>query len=121
MQCQQRAVAVGCQRDGHLRLPFRRRMPRPAEHQPLVRHYLAIDAADFVNLVIGSEADAKMPADPRVDVGLTRTWFGVRAPEPSDYFFRIRPRGVDFGRRRIEAAFDGKAWSCDKTGNAGSV
>src|ERR1700688_976213 len=37
MQRQQRAVAIGLQRDRHQRLAFRGRMPCPAEHQKPVR------------------------------------------------------------------------------------
>src|SRR5260370_6981058 len=67
---EQRAVAVRFQRDRDLRFALRRRMPRPTEYQPLIRHHFAIDAAGFVILVVGREADAEASADPRVDVRL---------------------------------------------------
>src|ERR1700682_1707669 len=118
---QQRTIAVRLQRNRHQRFAFRRRMPRPAEHQPLVRHHLAIDAAGFVILVVGREDDAEAPADPRVDVRLHRANLGVRGPEPTRYFLRVRPRGVDFLRRGIETAFDGEARPGDETGVAGSA
>src|SRR5258708_39574815 len=106
---EQRAVAIGLQRHRHQRFAFRRRVPRPAEHQPLVRYHLAIDAADFVVLVVGRKADTKTSTDPRVDVGAERGRLAVGAPEPSDYFLRVDPRGVDFRRRGIGTTVEAEA------------
>src|SRR5260370_18828165 len=47
---EQRAVAIGLQRHRHHRFAFRRREPRPAEPQLLVRYHLLTDAADFLVL-----------------------------------------------------------------------
>src|SRR5260370_39737075 len=84
-------------------------MPRQTEYPPPIRHHFAIDAAGFVILVVGREADAEASADPRVDVRLHRANPGVRGSEPTRHFLRVRPRGVDFRRRRIETTFDGEA------------
>src|SRR5258708_3218545 len=121
MYGQQRAVAIRLQRHRHLRFAFRRRVPGPAEHQTLVRHHLAIGPADFVIFGIGGEADAKTPADFWVDVGLKRVTFGVRTPEPLDYFLRVGPRGVDFRRGGIEAALEGEAWPRRAVGGGGNI
>src|SRR5258708_1924399 len=111
MQREQRAVAIRLQRDRELRLALRRRMPRPAEHQPLVRHDFAIDAADLEMLAVGGlEADLVAPADAQVGLRLQRAFFHPCRAEPSDYFFRVGPRGVDFRGRRIDTTFDVEAW-----------
>src|ERR1700680_1165814 len=121
MHGQQRAAAIRFQRHCYLRFTFRRRVPRPAEHQTLVRHHLALGPADFVIFGIGGEADAKMPADLWVDFGLKRVTFGVRTTEPLDYFLRVGPRGVDFRRRGIKAALEGEAWPRRAIGGAGNI
>src|SRR6476660_9389723 len=109
MEREQRAAAVRLQRDRHQRFAFRGRMPGPAEHQPLVRHHLAIDAADFAILsVFLAEAEAVAPADPRVDAGMLRAWLDRRRREPARYFLRVGPRRVDFLRRGIETTFEGE-------------
>src|SRR6476660_8030503 len=119
---EQRAVAVGLQGDRHQRFTFRRRMPGPAEHQPLVRHHLAIDAADIVILTVFlAEADAVTPADPGVDVRLLRAWLDRRWREPARHSLRVGPRGVDFLGRRIETTFEGEARSIDEAGGAGGA
>src|SRR5258706_3407335 len=83
---EQRALAVRLQRDRHQRFAFRRRMPGPAEHQPLVRHHLAIDSADLVILVVGRKADAEASADPRVDVRLLRACLPTTARTSALFF-----------------------------------
>src|SRR5262249_2364032 len=55
----QAACAIGPDRPRHQRLALGRRVPGPAEHQLLVRHHLAIDAADF-----GMLAGFHVEADP---------------------------------------------------------
>src|SRR5205085_2493208 len=52
LQRQQRSGAVGLQRYRQQRLALRRRMPGPAHHQELVRHDVAIDAADLEMLAV---------------------------------------------------------------------
>src|SRR5258706_7149700 len=119
VQSEQRAAAVRLQRDRYQRFAFRGRMPGPAEHQPLVRHHLAIDAADFAILTVFlAEAEAVASADPRVDAGLLRACFDRRRHEPARYFLRIGPRRVDFFRRGIETTFEGEARSVDEAGGA---
>ena len=64
MEGEQGAAAVGPDRHRHLGDALRRRMPGPAEHQPLVRHHLAIDAADLVIFTVGpGELDPVAAAD----------------------------------------------------------
>src|SRR5882757_7170159 len=101
VQRQQRADAIRLQRDREQRFALRRRMPGPAEHQPLVRYDLAIDAADLEMLAIGGvEADAVSPANAEISLCLQRAFLQLRGhPEPSGYFFRVGPRGVDFRGR----------------------
>src|SRR6478672_11623739 len=73
MQRQQRAAAIGFERNRHLRLPLRCRVPGPAEHQPLVRHDFAIDAADLEMLAVGGvEADAVSSTDAKIRLCLQR-------------------------------------------------
>src|ERR1700675_4180158 len=89
VQRQQRAIAVGLQRDRHLRFTLRCRMPRPAERQYPVPPHLAIDAGDFVMpAVLHLEAAPVAAADPRIDIGPHRAGDDLRGPEPSGYFFR---------------------------------
>jgi hypothetical protein len=57
-------------------------MPCPAEHQPLVRNDLAIDAADLVIRALGVEADAVVAADTQIDIGLDRAFLDRAGPEP---------------------------------------
>jgi len=68
MKRKERAVAIGLQNDRHLRFALGRRMPGPAENETLVGHHLAVDTADFVIFAIGREAEAKAPADPRINL-----------------------------------------------------
>src|SRR5258708_12726589 len=89
---EQRALAVRLQRDRHQGFTFRRRMPGPAEHQPPVRYHLAIDAADFVILVVGGEADAKTSADSPVDVRLLRASLAPRRRDPRRFLFLVDSR-----------------------------
>src|SRR5882757_5030501 len=121
-QRQQRAGAIRLQRDREQRLALRRRMPGPAEHQPFVRHDLAIDAADLEILAVGAcEADAVAAADTQVGLGLHRAFLDAGRSEPRDYFFRVGPRGVDFGGRRIDTTFDREAWLGCEIGVAGGA
>src|SRR5438270_13351974 len=65
LERKQRALTIPLQQHRNQRLALRRRMPGPSEHQPLIRHYLAIDAADLeVLAVIPLEAQAMPAADP---------------------------------------------------------
>src|SRR6185369_12178076 len=70
MEDHQRAGAIGLQRDRHQRFALRRRMPGPGEHQPLVRHDLAIDAAGLeIFAVVTSEADAVTATGTYIELG----------------------------------------------------
>src|SRR3954464_8835801 len=67
---QRGAVAVGPQRHGDKRFAFRGRALGPGEDEPLVRHALAVDAADVMLLaVFGVEDDAEAPADAQIGLG----------------------------------------------------
>jgi hypothetical protein len=57
-------------------------MPCPAEHQPLVRHDLAIDAADLVVSALGFEADAVAAADAQIEIGPDRAFLDRTGTEP---------------------------------------
>src|SRR6266446_6465779 len=119
---EQRAVAVRLQRDRHQRFALRCRMPGPAEHQPLVRHYLAVDPADLMMLsVFVGEGDAVAAANPCVDARVPGAGLDRRRPEPAGYLLRVRPRGVDFFGRGIETTFEGEARSVDEAGGAGGA
>src|ERR1035438_2611743 len=96
-------------------------MPGPGEHQPRVRHHLAIDAADFAMFaVVHVETDAVASADAQVDVGPHRAGDDLRRPEPLHQLLRVGPRRVDFFRRRIETAPEGEAWPRDDAGTVGA-
>ena len=110
MKGEQRSATIAFEGDRHQRFPLRRRVPRPAEHQPLVRYHLAIDAGDleiFAALVI--EAEPETAAGPGIDLGPHRLRPDIGRAKPVDYFFRVGPRDVDFFRARIEPALDGEA------------
>src|SRR5438067_2893227 len=106
----QRALTLPLQQHRNQRLALRRRMPGPTEHQPLIRHHLAIDAADFeVLAVLPVEAEAIAAADPCIDAGPLGPRLYARGSKPPHYFFRVRPRRVDFFRWRVETTFEGEA------------
>src|SRR3954469_14943778 len=89
VQRQQCAGTVRLQRNGEKRFAFGRRMPGPAEHQPFVRHDLAIDAADLDFFTVGGlETDAVASADAQIRLRLHRALLDLRRAEPRDYFFR---------------------------------
>src|SRR5215210_8972465 len=108
-ECQKRALGLGPDQYGHERLALWHRAPSPGEDEFLVRHHVAIGAADVMLLaILGMKHDGIFSAPPHIELGLLHR-SRIRA-EPFDQFFGVRPRGVDFFRRRMEATFEGKAW-----------
>src|SRR5262245_60542849 len=104
-----RAVAVDLQGDRHPRLPLGRALPRPSEHELLVRHHLAVDAADIMLLAVRrAHVKVVVPAHARFGLGAGR--YDLLRPNPARYFFGVGPRGIDFFGRRIETTFEGEAW-----------
>src|SRR5262245_64216376 len=75
----QGAVAIGPDRYRHQRPALGRRVPGPAEHQPLMRHHFAIDAADLGMLAgLHVETDAVAAADADIEFGAERAGPGLR-------------------------------------------
>src|SRR4029079_4846523 len=81
--------------------------PCPAEGQLLVRHHLAIDAADVVLFaVLGAEADAILAADADIEFSvLDRPGIGT---EPSHDFLGVRPGGVNRFWRGFDPPLEGE-------------
>src|ERR1700744_3610862 len=95
-------------------------MPRPTEYQTLVRHQLAIDAADLMLLTgVGSKAQAIAAADFRIDLRFDRARHDIRRSKPARYFFRIGPRRPDFFGRGLEPAREREARSRRGAGVSG--
>src|SRR5271167_3380994 len=113
------AVAIRLQGDRHLRFALGRRVPGPAEDEAAIGHHFAVDAADLVIFTVGREAEAKAPADPRIDLRPDRLRPRIRPAEPADYFLRVGPGRVDPFGRRIDATFKGEARSRGGIGVAG--
>src|SRR5262249_30577198 len=104
-------IAIPCQRDADQRFPLRRRMPRPAEHQPVIGHHFAEAAADLVALTARAfKADAVAATDAQVHFGNDRVLARVPRAKPAHYFFRVRPGAEDLARRRSEASLEREAW-----------
>src|ERR1700687_2179636 len=102
------AAAIGLDQDGDERLALRRGAPGPSEHELLVRHHLAIDAADVMLLAVdAAHDDAEAAADARVRLGAQG--LDLFRPEPLGYFFGLRPRGVDFSGGCGETTLKGEA------------
>src|SRR5258708_6453107 len=101
------AIAVALERQRHQGLALRRRLPGPGEHQLLVRHDLAIDAADVVFFSVRCFHEPTITAaDARIAFGAEHLDFA--GTHPARYFFRVRPRLEDFRWRRVEPALDGE-------------
>ena len=87
-----------------------------------IRHHLAIDAADLeVLAVVPVEAEPIAAAYPCIDTGALGARLYPRGSKPSHYFFRVRPRRVDFFRWRVETTFEGEAWPGREAGAGGNV
>src|SRR5690242_17587392 len=83
MEDHQRTAAFGLERYGDERLPLRRRVPGPGEHQPFVRHDLAIDPAGLeIFAVVANKADPVAASDTDVEIGLHARGLHVRRAEP---------------------------------------
>src|SRR5476649_254009 len=105
---QDRAVGVGLDVDGDLRLTLGRRAPRPAEDQLAVGHDLFVGAAHVVLLAgVALEADMEAAADAQVRLGGAGGL--VVATPPAHHLRGLRPGFVDFFRRGFESALEGKA------------
>src|SRR5476651_2775207 len=108
-QRQDRAVAVGPEVDRDLRFALRRGAPGPAEHQPAIGHDLAIDAAHVVALAVADlELDPETAADADIDLGRARGRVVAHTP-PLNHLLRQCPGTVNYFRRGLEAALEGKA------------
>src|SRR5262249_40070905 len=102
------AVAVALERDGDERLPLGLRAPLPGEHELLIGHDLAVDAAHVVLLSVrGAHEHTKTAAHARV--GLRRQCHRVGGRVPPHHFFRVGPRLVDFRGRGVEPALESEA------------
>jgi hypothetical protein len=67
---EERARALRLDNNGHERLAFRRRAPRPSEHNLLIGHYLTVNAAYVVLVAVGStHDDVEAAAHARIRVG----------------------------------------------------
>src|SRR5262245_31802540 len=108
LEREQRAVAVGSQRDRHQRLPLRHGAPHPREDQLAVRNHLAIGSADVRFRVVGcTKAGAEVAADAWIWLCAQRVC--LRGAPPVHYLLRVGPGAVDFLRWRAEPALDDEA------------
>src|SRR5262245_26293494 len=104
-ESEERACALGFDEDGHKRLALGHGTPRPGEHEFLVGHDLAVDAADVMLLaVLGMELYGIAPTNAHISRSLLHRP-RVRA-EPLHYFFGLGPGRIDFFRRRVETTFE---------------
>ena len=67
---EERARALRLDNNGHERLAFRRRAPRPSEDDLLIGYHLTVDAAHVLLPAVGStHDDAEPAAHARIRVG----------------------------------------------------